>query len=66
MTRLTDNVVTNGLSVDGFTASIATGAMNAGDSFLIRPTANAARDIAVMTTDRTNWRPRHLCVPARL
>jgi flagellar hook-associated protein 1 FlgK len=25
--------------------------MNAGDSFLIRPTANAARDIALMTTD---------------
>lgn len=57
MTRLTDNVVTSlgatlpGLSVDGISASIATGAMNAGDSFLIRPTANAARDIAVMTTD---------------
>ena len=59
VTRLTDNVVTNlgatlpGASVDGFTVNVAVGTVNAGDSFLIRPTANAARDIAVLTTDPT-------------
>jgi len=60
MTRLSDNTVTNlgatllpAPTVDGFTVGLVSGAMNAGDSFLVRPTANAARDIAVMTTDPT-------------
>lgn len=58
MTRLADNVVTQlgaslvpAHSLDGFTVNLAAGAMNAGDSFLIRPTANAARDIALNTSD---------------
>jgi flagellar hook-associated protein 1 FlgK len=57
MTRMSDNVVTNlganisSSSVDGFSLTLVSGAMNPGDSFLIRPTANAARDIAVMTND---------------
>ncbi len=57
MTRMSDNVVTNlganisSASVDGFSLTLVSGTMNAGDSFLIRPTANAARDIAVMTSD---------------
>ncbi|MDO9052457.1 MAG: flagellar hook-associated protein FlgK [Gallionella sp.] len=58
MTRLSDNVVTNlgatlvpAPTVDGFTVNLAFGAMAAGDGFLIRPTANAARDIALLTTD---------------
>ena len=58
--RLTDNLVTNlGPTlvpvpvVDGFAVSVTSGAMKAGDSFLIRPTANAARDIALLTNDPT-------------
>ena len=58
MTRLTDNVVTQlGASllpaptVDGFTVNLDAGALAAGDSFLIRPTANAARDLALLTSD---------------
>lgn len=58
--RLTDNAVTSlgttlvpPPSVDGFTVNLTSGAMAAGDSFLIRPTANAARDIFMMTTDPT-------------
>ncbi|MDD2721888.1 MAG: flagellar hook-associated protein FlgK [Gallionella sp.] len=58
VTRLSDNTVTNlGATlvpapvVDGVTIGLASGAMNAGDSFLIRPTANAARDIALLTND---------------
>lgn len=60
MTRLTDNAVTNIGStasampltqvVDGVSVTITAG-MVSGDSFLIRPTANAARDIAMLTTD---------------
>ncbi|MDO9010742.1 MAG: flagellar hook-associated protein FlgK [Gallionella sp.] len=60
MTRLSDNVVTNlgatlvpAPTVDGFTVNLDFGVMAAGDGFLIRPTANAARDIALMTTDPT-------------
>lgn len=59
MTRLTDNVVTNlpgpvplTQAVDGVSVTVSAG-MAAGDSFLIRPTANAARDIALTTTDPT-------------
>lgn len=58
MMRLSDNVVTNlggtlvpAPVVDGFTVNLTFGSMNAGDSFLIRPTANAARDIALLTND---------------
>jgi flagellar hook-associated protein 1 FlgK len=59
MVRLSDNAVTNlgagpltpSTVVDGFTVNIASGAMAAGDSFLIRPTANGARDIALLTND---------------
>jgi flagellar hook-associated protein 1 FlgK len=58
MLRLTDNAVTNlgaslasPVSVDGFSVSLTAGAMQAGDTYLIRPTANAARDIALLTND---------------
>ncbi|OGS94597.1 MAG: flagellar hook-associated protein FlgK, partial [Gallionellales bacterium RBG_16_56_9] len=56
MVRLPDNAVTNlgavlPQTVDGFTVSLASGAMAAGDSFLIRPVANAARDIAVTVNE---------------
>lgn len=51
--RLSDNTITNYASmpqtVDGMT--ITAPALTAGDSFLIRPTANAARDIALVTND---------------
>lgn len=54
--RLSDNTVTNITSplpqtIDGFTISLASGVATTGDSFLIRPTANAARDISVLTND---------------
>jgi len=58
MTRLSDNAVTQlGASllpaptVDGFTVNLGAGALAAGDSFLIRPTANAARDLALLASD---------------
>lgn len=55
LTRLSDNTVTSlaGLpqTVDGFTLNLSAGAATAGDSFLIRPTVNGARDIAVAITD---------------
>ena len=56
MLRLSDNAVTNlgatlPQTVDGFTVSLTSGTPIAGDSFLIRPTANGARDISVATTD---------------
>jgi flagellar hook-associated protein 1 FlgK len=59
MVRLSDKVVTNlgagplspSAVVDGFTVNISSGAMAAGDRFLIRPTANGARDIALLTND---------------
>ena len=56
LTRLSDNLVTNyaaGLPatpVDGFTLASTAGAV-AGDAYLIRPTANGARDIGVAVTD---------------
>lgn len=53
--RLSDNAVTNlgalPQTVDGFTINLASGTAAAGDTFLIRPTANAARDIALVTND---------------
>jgi len=59
MLRLSDNSITNlgtgpltpSAVVDGFTVNISSGAMAAGDSFLIKPTANGARDIALLTND---------------
>lgn len=57
MTRLSDNVVTNlgatlpGAGVDGFSVTLSAGTPVAGDTYLIRPTANAARDIALTTSD---------------
>jgi flagellar hook-associated protein 1 FlgK len=61
MVRLSDNAVTNlgtvppapSVVVDGFTVNVTSGAMAAGDSITIRPTANGARDIAVLTNDPT-------------
>ena len=58
LTRLSDNaVVFNGTAaallaapVDGLTINVST-APAAGDSFLIRPTVNGARDVAVAVTD---------------
>lgn len=54
MTRLSDNVTTNFTSlpqtVDGMTIS-APATIATGDSFLIRPTANGARDIQLTTND---------------
>lgn len=55
--RLTDNTVTQlgstapiNATVDGVAISVSAG-MAAGDSFTIRPTANAASTIALLTTD---------------
>ena len=52
--RLSDNVTTNYASlpqtVDGMTIAVPI-PVTAGDTFLIRPTANGARDIALTTTD---------------
>ena len=52
--RLSDNTATNYASlpqtVDGMTIT-APATVTAGDTFLIRPTANGARDIAVATND---------------
>jgi flagellar hook-associated protein 1 len=57
MVRLSDKTVTNlgatlPQTVDGFTVNIAAGAA-AGDSFLIRPTANGARDFSLVINDPT-------------
>jgi len=54
--RLSDNAVTSlGATlpqvVDGFSVNLTSGAMTAGDSFTIRPTANGARNIALATND---------------
>lgn len=58
VTRLSDNTVTSlGASlsaasvVDGVTFTLASGTMAAGDSFVVTPTANAARDIGLLTND---------------
>ncbi len=54
LTRLSDNSVTAFATlpqtVDGLTISTTAGAL-AGDSYLIRPTVNGARDIAVVISD---------------
>lgn len=56
MLRLSDNNVTSlgavlPQTVDGFTVNLASGTAAAGDTFLIRPTANGARDFSVTTND---------------
>lgn len=55
LTRLSDNTVTSlvGLpqTVDGVTLSLSSGAAAAGDTFLIRPTANAAQGISLAISD---------------
>lgn len=56
LVRLSDNavLVNNAAlpaSIDGFSISIASGAAAAGDSFLIQPTRNGARDFGVVLAD---------------
>jgi flagellar hook-associated protein 1 FlgK len=56
LTNLTDNKVvstspTMPMVADGVTINLATGTPNAGDSFTIRPTANAAANMSVAITD---------------
>lgn len=56
LTRLDDNNVTSfaaaalPATVDGFTLSLASGTVNAGDSYLLQPTRLGARDIALAIT----------------
>ncbi len=59
--RLADNVKTTytkaqvesatGVTLDGVNFKLASGAPNQGDSFLVQPTRNGARDIAMQITD---------------
>lgn len=55
VTRMSDNTTTSyaGLpqTVDGVTIALASGSANAGDSFLVQPTRNAARAIGMNITD---------------
>ncbi len=53
ITRLSDNTQITGIpaTMDGIDFSITAGTMAAGDSFLIRPTGDAARTIEVNITD---------------
>jgi len=56
LVRLSDNATLFSAAalpqtVDGLTLSVASGAANAGDTFLIQPTRTAAGDIAVSLTD---------------
>lgn len=58
LTRLSDNTTTTlagfpgtAAVVDGLTISLASGTINSGDRYLIRPTANAARDLDVLIHD---------------
>jgi flagellar hook-associated protein 1 FlgK len=55
LTRASDNTTQTFSSlpqtVDGVTLTLSSGAMAAGDRFLIQPTRYAARDIALATTD---------------
>jgi len=60
MIRLSDNVTMfsnqaalPAAPVDGLTISVASGAVNVGDSFTIRPTVNGALNIAVAISDPT-------------
>jgi flagellar hook-associated protein 1 FlgK len=55
LTRLTDNTQTTFAAfpqtIDGVTLNLASGAASNGDSFLIQPTRNGARDISVALSD---------------
>lgn len=58
ITRLSDNTITNlpafpgtNAVVDGLTISLASGTVNSGDAFLIRPTVAASRDITLQISD---------------
>lgn len=57
VTRLSDNAamysnaVFPGAAIDGVSFSLASGAMNAGDSFMIKPTVNGATDFSVLIHD---------------
>lgn len=58
LTRLSDNTVTTlagfpgtPATVDGVTFTLASGSFTTGDSFLIQPTRNGARDISVAIAD---------------
>ncbi len=58
LTRLSDNTVTTlagfpgtPATVDGVTISLSAGTINSGDSYLIQPTRNGARDISVAISD---------------
>ena len=57
VTRLPDNVTLYSNAafppgeIDGVTFSVASGAMAAGDEFLVRPTANGAQDFKVLITN---------------
>ena len=58
VTRLSDNTVTSlpafpgtAAVVDGLTISLASGTINSGDAFLIKPTAAASRDLRLQITD---------------
>jgi len=62
MVRLSDNISTNvgttaappsNVTMDGFTFSLSAGALK-GDTFLIRPTADGARDIRVAMSNPAN------------
>lgn len=62
MVRLSDSATTNvgttalppaNVAIDGFTVSLAGGLPQKGDTFLIRPTADGARDIRVAITNPT-------------
>lgn len=63
VTRLSDNVQVSsstgpfpaaGITVDGVTITLASGAMNAGDNFVIKPTVDGASAFRVLITDVTN------------
>ncbi len=57
VTRLSDGTATSSaalpMSVDGFNVSLSSGAIAAGDSYLIQPTRNAAGAVSVAVTDPT-------------
>lgn len=64
VTRLRDNMQLasvggpafpgTGITVDGVTITLASGAMSSGDNFVIKPTINAASAFRVLVTDATN------------
>ena len=58
ITRLSDNTITNlpgfpgaAAVVDGLTISLSSGTISNGDSFLVRPTSAASRDISLQISD---------------